>query len=182
MRLEVWEGRYWHAAQIILNVLNSSLEEWLGAAQARAPKELVEEVANATVEAAKGRVEQAKEHFAKRPKKERMKAIEESKAKHSYHYPNLFNLSSDSEWEVECPACAGRAFLAGVRYGEQILDTASDEEEEVVATLYSAEELRCPVCDLHLDSREEIEAVGLEADHEEIESRERQYGPEYGNC
>lgn len=29
MRLESWEGHYWHAAQIILSMLNSSLEEWL---------------------------------------------------------------------------------------------------------------------------------------------------------
>jgi hypothetical protein len=31
MRLEVWEGQYWHAAQIILDVMKSSLDEWLGA-------------------------------------------------------------------------------------------------------------------------------------------------------
>lgn len=184
MRLEAWEGRYWHAAQIILNILNSSLEEWLGADQARAPSEVVRHAADALVQAARGRVDQAKEHFEKRPKKERLNAIDDSKTKHAYHYPSLFKLLADHQWGVECPACTGRAFLAGITYGEEVLDEVSDEEgwEEVVEKSYGAEELQCPVCDLHLDSREEIEAVGVDPDHTETEVREREYEPDYGNC
>ena len=184
MRLEAWEGRYWHAAQIILDVLHSSLEEWLGADQARAPKELVSEAAAAAIQAAIGRVSQAKDHFKSRPMKERKKAIEKSRTKHTYHYTKLFRVIGDHEWEVECPACTSRAFLAGVSYGEEVLDEVSGEEgwEEEVQKFYGAEELRCPVCDLHLDSRAEIEAAGVKPDHTEIETREREYEPDYGNC
>jgi hypothetical protein len=89
----------------------------------------------------------------------------------------------DYEWEVECPACTGRAFLAGVTYGEEVLDSVSGEGwEEEVQKSYGGEELRCPVCDLHLDSRAEIEAAGVEPDHTEIVTREREYELEYGNC
>ena len=35
---------------------------------------------------------------------------------------------------------------------------------------------------LHLDSRQEIEAAGIDPDHVEVETREREYEPDYGNC
>lgn len=184
MRLEAWESRYWHAAQVILDILGSSLDEWLGADSARAPNELVAEATAAAVQAARERVAQAKEHFKKRPKGDQNAALDESRTKHAFHYPSLFRFSNDHEWEVECPACTGRAFLAGASYGEEVLDKMPGEEEweEEVEKNYGAEELRCPVCDLYLRSRVEIEAVGVDPDYTEIEIREREYEPDYGNC
>lgn len=184
MHLDAWESRYWHAAQIILDILSSSLEEWLGADMARAPKEVVNEAEVAAVHAAKERVDQAEEHFKKRRKKDRDSAINDSMTKYAYHYPSLFKWVGDHEWEVECPACTSQAFLAGASYGEEVLDEEFSEEswEEEVEKYYGAEEFRCPVCDLHLDSRAEIEAVGIDPDHVETETREREYEPDYGNC
>jgi len=184
MKLDAWEGRFWHAAQIILTVLKSTLEEWIGADRAKAPKQLVDEAGKAAEEAAKLRVIQARDHFMTRTKKDRAEALKLSQTKHTFHFQNLFKLVSDHEWEVDCPACTGRAFLAGVSYGEEVVDTSQEEYgwEEVVEKSYGAEEFRCPTCDLHLDSRAEIEAVGLEPDHLEIETREREFEPEYGNC
>ena len=183
MRLEAWEGKYWHASQIILDTFNSSLEEWLGADQARAPKERVAEVEKALVQAAVRRVEQSREHFEHRfTKKEREKVIAKSKGKERYHYPSLFSSLGDHAWPVDCPACTGRAFLSGMRYDEEILEPDPQADEEEVVVYYGADELRCPVCDLHLDSRVEIEAAGVEPDREETEFRDRQYEPDYGNC
>lgn len=184
MRLEAWEGRYWHAAQMILDIFGSTLDEWLGADRARAPKQLVEESAEAKAQAAKLRVAQAREHFMARPKKDREAALSLSRSKHAYHFRKLFRLVSDHEWEVECPACGGRAFFAGISFGEEVLDEVVGAEgwEEEVEKTYSAEEFQCPTCDLHFDSREEIEAGGLDSDHTEIETRERQFEPDYGNC
>lgn len=184
MKLEAWEGRFWHAAQIILTMLKSTLEEWLGTDRAKAPKQLVTETAEALKEAAKLRVAQAIEHFLARPKKDRDEALKLSHTKHPYHFPKLFSLVSDHEWEVTCPACTGQGFFAGISFGEEVLDTVPGHEgwEEEVEKSYGAEEFRCPTCDLHLDSREEIEAVGLLPDHFEIETREREFEPEYGNC
>lgn len=181
MRLEAWEPKYWHAAQIILDLLELSLEEWLGADQALAPARHVKEAHEATIQAALKRVEYAKESFAKRKSGDRTAAIEESKIKSYYHYPTLFRSLGDNLWPVECPACTGRAFLSGMTYDEEVMDDSEADEEEVVK-YYGAEQLRCPVCDLHLDSREEIEAAGIDPDHEEIETREREYEPDYGNC
>jgi hypothetical protein len=182
MHLDAWEGRYWHASQVILDILSSSLDEWLGADQARAPKEIVKQAMEAAVHAAKIRVQHAKEEFEKRPKKDREQALKESRSKQTYHYPELFNLMADHEWAVECPACTGRAFLAGISFGEEVIPAEPSDEDEQVEKYYGAEELRCPVCDLHLDSRAEIEAAGIDADHTETELREREYEPDYGNC
>jgi hypothetical protein len=181
---EAWEGHYWQAAEIIAGLSNISLEEWIGVDNARAPKELVNAATNATIEAAKKRVEQAREHFLERPKKLREEALSLSRTKHDYHYPKLFKLLSQKDWEVECPACTGRAFLAGMEFGEEIVEpTAGDGGwEEQVEKYYGAEEFRCPTCDLHLDSRQEIEAASIDADYTELETREREYEPDYGNC
>lgn len=84
MKLEAWEAKYWHAAQIILDLLRSSLDEWLGADQARTPKERAEHAKKAAQQAAIERVRQAKEHFGQKPKNERETAIAESKTKASY--------------------------------------------------------------------------------------------------
>lgn len=183
-QLEAWEGKYWQAADIIAGMLKSSLEEWIGADLAAAPKELLKAAAEATCQAAAKRVEQAKEHFLARPKKEREAALALSTTKHAYHYPNMFRLSADHQWEAECPACTGRAFLAGMENGEEVIDSQPGEQgwDEEVEKDYSAEEFRCPTCDLRFDSRQEIEAAGIYPDHTEVETREREYEPEYGNC
>jgi hypothetical protein len=184
MVLEVWEGRYWQAAEVIAALLDFSLEEWIGTDAAKAPKELVSAINEATLEAAKKRLEQAKQHFLERPKKQREDALALSQTKHAFHYSKLFRLVSDHEWKVQCPSCTGRAFLAGAEYEEEVVDTQPGEDgwEEEVQTYYGAEEFRCPTCDLHLSSRQEIEAAGLNADHSEIETRTRDYEPDYGNC
>ena len=184
MRLETWEGRYWQAAQIIGVLLKSSLEEWIGADRAKASRELVKAAAEVTIQAAQQRVEQAKEHFMDRPKKEREEALRLSRTKHAYHYPDIFNLSHDSDVDTVCPACSGRAFLAGFETGEQVLepDPGEEWEEEEVDKFYSAEEFQCPTCGLHLDSRQEIEAADVIPDWEKRTTRTREYEPDYGNC
>ncbi len=184
MRLEAWEGKFWHAAQIILDLLQSNLEEWLGADRAKAPIQLVNEAAEALQEAAKLRVVQARDHFLQRPKKERDEVLSLSKNKHAFHYPKIFKFVGEHEWPVDCPACASRAFFAGDLFAEEVLDENAGEGglEEEVEKSYGAEEFRCPTCNLHLDSREEIEAAGLNPDYTEVEVREREHEPEYGNC
>jgi hypothetical protein len=107
-----------------------------------------------------------------------------SRTKYSFHYPKMFRLMTEHDWPVDCPACTGRAFFTGDSYEQQVLDSNPGEagwEEEVEKT-YRAEEFCCPTRDLYLDSRSEIEAVGLSPDYTTTETRERGYKPEYGNC
>jgi hypothetical protein len=63
MKLEAWEARYWHACDTILHEMGSSLEHWLGAADAKAPRQLLDEAAQALDAAVTLRVEAAREQF-----------------------------------------------------------------------------------------------------------------------
>lgn len=102
----------------------------------------------------------------------------------SYHYKGLFRLLADAEWSAECPACTGKAYLAGMLTYEDILDTSIEPEGimESIEKTFSAEEFHCPVCDLRMDGAVELEAAKLDTEHTEIEDREQEYEPDYGNC
>ncbi len=178
-----WEGRYWHTAEIILEASDSSIESWIGADKAKAPKELLAEYTHATEQAAKVRVETAAEAFGHRPKKDREEAHAKAAAMDTWNMRRSFRLLADEIWDTQCPACNSRSFLAGVKYNEEVSEEEDGEDpyEESVDIFYVAEEFLCPSCSLHLDSREAIEAVGLEVDHVETETRQREYEPDYGN-
>jgi len=183
MKLGAWEGRYWHAAQLILDKMDATLEEWLGADQAKAPKAILAHAQQALIDAALVRVERAKEEFLKRKKKEREEALATAETKESYHYTGLFRLMADDEWAEICPACGGKAYMAGMLVEEVIAEEELGEygEEESVDKHYAGEEFKCPVCALHLASQAEIEAAGLIIEHVENEIRERRYEEEYNN-
>lgn len=184
MRLDAWEAQYWHAAQLILNMMNSSLEDWLGASDAKAPKQLLEYVAGAKRDAVIIRIRQAKVRFLARKKADREHALAEAEAKSHYHYRDLFRIQTESEWNAECPACGGKSFIAGMSVSEEVVDSTEDEDGawEFVRKEWIAEEFRCPVCDLRLEGVDEIEAAELPIEYESTEERERQYEPDYGNC
>ncbi|TDX67641.1 hypothetical protein EDE12_1011193 [Methylosinus sp. sav-2] len=181
--LSSWEGRYWHTAEIILETKKLTIETWLGADQAKAPKELLAEYTHAIVEAAKVRIETAREAFSQLSKKARDAAFSKADALRPWEFSRSFHLLADSIWETKCPACGSRAFLAGVKYAEEVSEDLDDEhsDEETVDVFFAAEEFQCPSCGLHLDSRDEIEAAGLDIEHTEIETRQREYEPDYGN-
>ncbi len=181
MKLESWESRYWQVSQLILEMMDLTLEEWLGAGQAKAPKALVQHAQEATVKAAKVKFDDAKIRFSNlKDKKKKQEFVE---AKEPFHFRNIFSFIFDREWTIACPACASNAFMAGSKYEEVVLDNYDPENpyEEDVERYYSGEQFKCLVCELQLNSREEIEAIGLDADHTEIETRERVFEPDYGN-
>jgi hypothetical protein len=183
-----WEGRYWQVAQLILEMMDFTLEEWLGAEQAEAPKALVERAKEATSKAARVRLEDAKtkfEHLKAQEKRQKQELVE---GKEPFHFRDLFLLDFDSEWTIPCPACGSNAFLAGTQHGEEMVEEFEDccEEDEnpfleVVTKYYFGEQFRCLVCDLRFNSVAELEASGLDVEHEEIETRERIFEPDYGN-
>ena len=177
-----WEGRFWHTAEIILETCGHTIESWLGADQAKSPRELLEEYVHALEEAAKVRVETAAEKFASWPKKVREEAHAKAAALSKWDMHRSFRLVADGIWETECPACKAKAFLAGTKYNEEASEEESnDYEEEMVDVFYIAEEFECPSCHLHLDNRDAIAAAGIDVDHTETETRQREYEPDYGN-
>jgi hypothetical protein len=162
---------FWHTAEIILEIRGQTIEEWLGANQAKVPKELLAEYEHAVAEAAKVRVETAREKFDSLPKREREAAHARAEKLNSWDVYRSFKLLSDTDWETRCPACSSKAFLAGVKYGEELSNHQPEYEtdEEEVEVFFVAEEFLCPSRELRLNNRQEIEAVGLDVDHIEME-------------
>lgn len=183
MRLDAWEAQYWHAGQIILEQMDATLEDWLGASAAKAPREIIEHAAAAKRQAVEVRVQRAAEAFQQKRKADREKAVADAAARGMSYYSDRFNLSFDKVWETDCPACQSRAILAGIKFDEEIVDTYGDADGawEEVETRYSAEEFLCPVCELTLADSDEIDSAGLEVDFAEREERELTYEQDYGN-
>ncbi|MGY8665382.1 hypothetical protein Q3C01_23865 [Bradyrhizobium sp. UFLA05-109] len=182
MRLDAWEARYWHACDTILDQMGSSLEQWLGAADAAAPRQLLDEAAKALEAAVKLRVLAAKEQFEALKKAERERLAAEANLREPEHQIGLFKGSYDEIWSERCPACSCRAFMTGEQTGEDI----SEERDEyaiweIVDREFAGEEFRCPTCDLSLVGSDEIAATGLDTLHEDRQEREMEYEPDYGN-
>lgn len=182
MRLDAWEARYWHACDTILQHMGSSLEQWLGAADAKAPRQLLDEAAKALVAAVKLRIEAAKEMFETLKKAERERLMAEAELREPQHQAGLFKGSYDETWKEICPACKCRAFMTGEQTGE---DINQDRDEyaiwEIVDREFVGEEFRCPTCDLTLMGSDEIDAAGMNYIHEDQQEREMEYEPDYGN-
>jgi hypothetical protein len=135
------------------------------------------------VESAKVRIETSAEQFNALPKKDREAAHKRAAALSTWEARRSFRLMADSIWEATCPACGSNAFLAGVKYAEEVSEDQDEEDafEETVEISYFAEEFQCPSCGLHLDNRDEIEAADLDTEHMETENRQREFEPDYGN-
>lgn len=177
-----WEGRYWHTVDVILQSMDSNVENWLGADHSRAPKELLEEYTHALREAAKVRVETAADAFKELPKKEREDAHSRAKRMSHWDVRAAFRYHWSMILDETCPACKSRAFIAAVTIYEEISEEEDpDTGEELVDVTLGAEEFHCPSCELHLNSREEIEAVEMDVERTVMETRQREYEPDYGN-
>jgi len=177
-----WEGRFWHTVEIILEARGNTIEEWIGAGEAKAPKQLLAEYTHAIVESAKIKVETAKEAFNELPKKDREAALSKAALLEPRVMRRMFDAAVDNVWATKCPSCSSKSFLGGYQSYEEVSEDREDDPwEETVDVYYDAEEFHCPTCNLMLDNREAIDAVGLPLEHEEQEVRQREYEPEYGN-
>ena len=182
MRLDAWEARYWHACDTILQQMGSSLESWLGAADARAPRQLLDEATNALLSAVKLRVETARENFQKKKKSERERLVVESELSEPQHQIGLFKGAYDEIWTETCPSCGCRAFMSGEQSGEDISEKHDEYDIwEIVDREFVGEELRCSACNLSLLGSNEIEAAGLDYIYGDQQERELEYEPDYGN-
>lgn len=177
MRLDAWEAQYWHACDTILQYMDSSLEQWIGADGARAPRQLLNEATQALKTAVILRIEAAKNSFESLKKSEQERLKSEPKNKYDF-----FRGSYDEIWNTTCPACNCCAFMTGDQTDEEIIEEHDEYAIwEIVNREMFAEEFYCPVCDLTLIGNHEIDLAGLDSIHEDQQERELEYEPDYGN-
>lgn len=182
MRLEAWEERYWHACDTILRHLDTSLEDWIGAADAAAPRQLLIEAAAALTAAVKLRIEAHRATFQELKKAERERLYAEAELREPDRQVALFPVRHDEIWAEPCPACGCRAFVTGEQTGEDITKEADEYGIwEVVDREFVGEEFSCPTCELVLTGSEELNAAGIDYIHTDQQEREMEYEPDYGN-
>ena len=183
MKLETWEGRFWHAADLVLRMQDRSLADWLGTDRSGGPDEIVVHAREARRSAAELRLESATTAFKDKKKAERDDLL--AKAAVSPFFPNqkVFEEYYEGTWTTVCPACGGRAYAGGDQIDEFILEPDHDYGAawETVELIFSPQEFRCPVCDFHAEGFDELDAVGLAGEHHVTTEREMEYEPDYGN-
>lgn len=182
MRLDAWETRYWHACDTVLNHMGFSLEQWLGAVDSKAPRELLYEASMALNAAINHRIEAAQEQFEALKKAERERLANDAASREPTLQASLFKQAYDGIWTEICPACKCSAFMAGEQTGEDISEERDDENIwEVVRREFVGEEFYCPTCELRLSGSDEISATNLNCIHLDEQEREMEYEPDYGN-
>ncbi|MET3520955.1 hypothetical protein [Mesorhizobium abyssinicae] len=182
MNLDAWEARYWHACDTILREMGTSLEEWLGADDAKAPRLLLLEAAQALEASVTLRVESAKKEFLTKKVAVRKALAAAAQALQPSRQSFLFARDLAHVWAYKCPSCECRAFMAGEQTGE---DISEDRDEyaiwEIVDRQFMGEEFQCPTCGLWLDGTDEIEAAELDPTFSDQEERQMEYEADYGN-
>lgn len=185
MSPDTWEAKFWHAAYTLLDIQGKELEQWLGADQAQAPKQLLEDACKAISMMVQTRIDHALEDFKSTHKneKKRENLIETSKNARPWGHYDKFDYSVDCYHLHECPACGGMGVMGGTLYDEEISDDQDPHDlfTEYVDITYATEEFVCLVCGLHLHGTQEISASSLPDEFHETEEREREFEPDYGN-
>jgi hypothetical protein len=185
MQPDVWEKGFWHAVQVLLSAQERTLEVWLGAEDALAPKAIIADAVRAIEFAVSSRIDKTKEDFVRNnpDPRRREQTVKDSEKLKFWQYNDQLDQSIDGYEPAECPACGSRAMLAGVLIYEEAIDECNPEDPmtELVEQVYSVEEFFCPTCGLHLRGKQEIEAAGLPDEFMETQTREREFEPEYGN-
>ncbi|AWM78535.1 hypothetical protein [Phenylobacterium parvum] len=182
MHLDAWEERYWRSCDTILLHIEASLEDWIGAADARAPRRLLMEARAARSAAIKLRIEAHRKAFRDLKKAERERRHAESALVEPYRQASLFPDLHDKVWAETCPACGCRAFVAGGQTGEDIAEEVGEDGVwEIVNQEFVAEEFKCSACELSLIGSEELHSAEIDHTHFEKQEREMEYEPEYGN-
>jgi len=185
MQADAWEKHFWYAVQVVLALQDKVLDEWLGAESSTDPKQLLIDAENAMHMAVQTRIENAKEDFEvqHRNKNKRDELIESSKYIRCWEHNDKFNICPDGYELNACPACNAMGILGGILWGEEVSDKFDPEDSfaEYVEKTFSVEEFFCITCGLHLAGKREMGVTELPEEFHEIEERELEFEPDYGN-
>lgn len=187
MNSKSWENHFWHAVHTLLAMQNRDISDWLSAEEAGKAKKLLEEAEKARGMAIVARIENHKKEFesAYKTKEDRDNAIDGSKQISPWSNPKKFSQNIDHFENEECLACCSRAIVGGIFWDEEVVDQDYHNGDypptESVDKYFTVEEFWCPICNLRLDGKAEIDTTGLPEEFIVSEEREIEFEPEYGN-
>lgn len=180
-----WEGQFWSTAQLILASMDLELEDWVGHSS-KMPGELAQQFREIKFEAAKQRIANERLSFLAPGGKKRSKGEIEALRQNAATFQLLaavrgFRYVLDHHWPVDCPACGCRSALGGDRIHEEVIDHDYETGFETVERFFSPAEFLCQTCGLRLEGAEEMEAADFDTEYSEVDDREMEYEPDYGN-
>ena len=182
-RTAKWESEFWYSMDIILQYMNKSLDDWLGASDAATPQSILDSAKEAKKNSIETRVKRCSEAFNEKKKSEREALLLKAKQHNANDYPRLFKNYSESAWPCECPACEASAFVVGEMVEEEVIDTTPDEYGmwETVERYFTGERFLCPTCGLELNGYDELTYADVDPEYSDTDEREMEYEPDYGN-
>jgi hypothetical protein len=153
-----WLPGFYAAADCICQFMKRDLVDLLGKDQANGARTMIGEAKGERITAVKRKISSHKDVFEAKPSEERDGL--RAKAKEISLAERLGMKRSQGIAIEPCPACGGNARKLGVLVaeGEPKLVEALLEVERT----YLTQHLRCPVCNLHLESPEDLRIAGLE--------------------
>jgi hypothetical protein len=175
---------------------NHTLDSWLGAEDAQAPAEIIEQAEAALKWVVAHRISRCKDDFKMKYQDpvRRQKAIDESKKAHWADLAPKWLNDADGHDRIDCPACSSSGIIGGPLWHEEVTEVESawpevDEDGHVtgeipteeVEKVFGVDAFYCPVCGLRLFGQAEIDAADLPESFAETEQREREFEPDYGN-
>lgn len=172
MSMDHWLPKFWDVCKMLLEFQNKSLRDLLGPREARATEEIIQARSVSLKAIIEARIQRHRT---------------EVRIKYEGPVPRdvlkvIPVLSDEDQETTTCPSCGGHAVI----YGE-ILDEGPeyiDEEDPWITyqdNQYEITSLKCRVCDLKLNSLDEVTAAGIDHTFEKTITIEPDYEPDYGN-
>lgn len=184
---DAWVPDFWRVSQIILNVRGATLDDWVGEVEASSAAKLIADATKLLEETVAARIRRHAAEFERRYPQgslERRHAVDGAT---SAYWPTAMREQTrqyDSHDKHECSACHCQGWLFGYELGQHRTEPEYDAENgwvQLVDTEYGSEAFVCPVCDLRVTGRQELDFAGFPETFARTEPAEPDYEPDYGN-
>ena len=170
-----WEEVYWRICKIILVHVGSSLEEWLDRERVTDPARVsfAANIEDKTWETTVAfRIEMARYEFLKLSNDRRSMILNKVNEIDLKSVFKDFTKDHEITWNIICPACDFRAFMAGSQTAESISDfekyiSDPSKPPENFKRTFAPSEFICAACGLRLADSDEIRSAGLYTTYQE---------------
>lgn len=170
-----WEERYWRACEIILNDIDRTFIQWFGGTNADEALQLIEEAKDARKrkqDEVAVKIDRARQNFSKLSDVDRIRIAEEIRGKDLRTILKDFSKTYEMAWEVSCPSCEGRSFMAGNETVSSIMEATDVIDGQIrrvknFGRVFAPSEFICTTCGLKLADSDEIRSARMFETHQE---------------
>ena len=170
-----WEERYWRACEIILRYIERTFVQWFGDTNAEEALRMIEEAKDTRSrkqEEVAIKVRGAKQDFDKLGDTERAEISIKIKNMDLRTVLKDFSKTYEMAWEVSCPSCESRSFMAGNETVSSFMETTVVVDGEFrrvknFGRTFAPSEFICAACGLRLADSDEIRSARMFETHQE---------------